>query len=334
LIDPTSIKDLTPLRQLLNNKSWILHAATQDLPCLFELELTPGEIFDTELAARLLSLPHVGLGGLLEDELQITLDKEHSAADWSKRPLPQDWLVYAALDVEFLHQLRKSLKQKLIDNNKLNLAQQEFKALCSWQSPGLRNDPWRRTSGMHEVRGGQDSAIVRQIWLKRDEIAQQRDIAAGRVLNDAGIVEIAAKKPKTVQELKDLASIKYRPAKNDAEIWFEQLQIALQMGPDQWPVKQKGAESYPAPKSWLEKRPEAYHRLQFVKAQLHKLSEELLIPVEHLCSPDLVKKWCWDKPTDQLETINDWLISQGARDWQAQNLAPVLLSSLDNPKVD
>jgi ribonuclease D len=334
LIDPTSIKDLTPLRQLLNNKSWILHAATQDLPCLFELELKPGEIFDTELAARLLSLPHVGLGGLLEDELQITLDKEHSAADWSKRPLPQDWLVYAALDVEFLHQLRKSLKQKLIDNNKLNLAQQEFKALCSWQSPGLRNDPWRRTSGMHEVRGGQDSAIVRQIWLKRDEIAQQRDIAAGRVLNDAGIVEIAAKKPKTVQELKDLASIKYRPAKNDAEIWFEQLQIALQMGPDQWPVKQKGAESYPAPKSWLEKRPEAYHRLQFVKAQLHKLSEELLIPVEHLCSPDLVKKWCWDKPTDQLEAINDWLISQGARDWQAQNLAPVLLSSLDNPKVD
>jgi len=334
LIDPTSIKDLTPLRQLLNNKSWILHAATQDLPCLFELELKPREIFDTELAARLLSLPHVGLGGLLEDELQITLDKEHSAADWSKRPLPQDWLVYAALDVEFLHQLRKSLTQKLSDNNKLNLAQQEFKALCTWQSPGLRNDPWRRTSGMHEVRGGQDSAIVRQIWLKRDEIAQQRDIAAGRVLNDAGIVEIAAKKPKTVQELKDLASIKYRPAKNDAEIWFEQLQIALQLGPDQWPVKQKGAESYPAPKSWLEKRPEAYHRLQFVKAQLHKLSEELLIPVEHLCSPDLVKKWCWDKPTDQLETINEWLISQGARDWQAQNLAPVLLSSLDNPKVD
>lgn len=334
LIDPTSMKDLTPLRQLLNNKSWILHAATQDLPCLFELELKPGEIFDTELAARLLSLPHVGLGGLLEDELQITLDKEHSAADWSKRPLPQDWLVYAALDVEFLHQLRKSLTQKLIDNNKFEIAQQEFKALCSWQSPGLRNDPWRRTSGMHEVRGGQDAAIVRQIWLKRDEIARQRDIAAGRVLNDAGIVEIAAKKPKTVQELKDLASIKYRPAKNDAEIWFEQLQIALQLGPDQWPVKQKGTESYPAPKSWLEKRPEAYHRLQFVKAQLHKLSEELLIPVEHLCSPDLVKKWCWDKPTDQLETINEWLISQGARDWQAQNLAPVLLSSLDNPKVD
>jgi ribonuclease D len=242
-----------------------LHAATQDLPCLYELGLKPGEIFDTELAARLMSLPHVGLGGLLEDELEITLDKEHSAADWSKRPLPQDWLIYAALDVEFLHQLRKILIEKLTASNKLELANQEFASLCNWQSPGLRHDPWRRTSGMHEVRGGIESAIVRQIWNKRDEIAKERDIAPGRVLNDAGIVEIAAKKPKTVEELKSLSSIKYRPAKNDAAIWFEQLQIALQLTPDQWPVKQKGIETYPAPKSWLEKRPEAYQRLQYVK---------------------------------------------------------------------
>jgi ribonuclease D len=118
LIDPIAMTDLTPLRNLLNNKSWILHAATQDLPCLYELGLKPGEIFDTELAARLMSLPHVGLGGLLEDELEITLDKEHSAADWSKRPLPQDWLIYAALDVEFLHQLRKILIEKLTASNK------------------------------------------------------------------------------------------------------------------------------------------------------------------------------------------------------------------------
>jgi len=227
LIDPTGIEDLTPLRDLLNNKSWILHAATQDLSCLYELGLKPGEIFDTELAARLMSLPHVGLGGLLEDELQITLDKEHSAADWSKRPLPQDWLIYAALDVEFLHQLRNILITKLTASNKLELATQEFQALCVWQSPGAKPDPWRRTSGMHEVRGGIEAAIVRQIWLKRDQIAQERDIAPGRVLNDAAIVDIAAQKPKTETDLKSLSTIKHRPAKNDSAIWFEQLQIAL-----------------------------------------------------------------------------------------------------------
>jgi ribonuclease D len=226
------------------------------------------------------------------------------------------------------------LIEKLTASNKLELANQEFASLCNWQSPGLRNDPWRRTSGMHEVRGGIESAIVRQIWNKRDEIAKERDIAPGRVLNDAGIVEIAAKKPKTVEELKSLSSIKYRPAKNDAAIWFEQLQIALQLTPDQWPVKQKGIETYPAPKSWLEKRPEAYQRLQYVKSALHQLSEEVQIPVEHLCSPDLVKRWCWDKPSEDESSTALWLTEHGARAWQAEKLTPILLKSLDNPKVD
>ena len=334
LIDPTGIEDLTPLRDLLNNKSWILHAATQDLSCLYELGLKPGEIFDTELAARLMSLPHVGLGGLLEDELQITLDKEHSAADWSKRPLPQDWLIYAALDVEFLHQLRNILITKLTASNKLELATQEFQALCVWQSPGAKPDPWRRTSGMHEVRGGIEAAIVRQIWLKREEIAKERDIAPGRVLNDAAIVEIAAQKPKTETDLKSLSTIKHRPAKNDSAIWFEQLQIALQLPADQWPVKQKATESYPAPKSWLERRPEAYQRLQFMKVALHQLGEETQIPVEHLCSPDLVKRWCWDKPSLDQDSTQQWLLAHGARSWQVEKITPLLLKSLDNPEVD
>lgn len=334
LIDPIAIEDLSPLRELLNNKSWILHAATQDLACLYELGLNPGEIFDTELAARLLSLAHVGLGGLLEDELQITLDKEHSAADWSKRPFPQDWLIYAALDVEFLHQLRNILIEKLTQFNKLEIALQEFKSLCTWKPGAQKNDPWRRTSGMHEVRGGIESAIVKQLWLKRDEIARERDIAPGRVLNDASIVEIAAKKPQSEEALKSLSSIKYKSSKNDSTIWFAQLSLALKLTPDQWPVKQKGVETYPATKSWLEKRPEAHARLLLVKKLLSEKSEELLIPQEHLCSPDVIKKWCWDAPALTTETLETWLETHNVRPWQVLLIVPILLGSLDNPEVD
>jgi ribonuclease D len=334
LIDPIAINDKEILKNMLNNKPWILHAATQDLACLYDLGLIPGEIFDTELAARLLSLPHVGLGGLLEDELQITLDKEHSAADWSKRPLPDDWLVYAALDVEFLHQLKKSITLKLELNNKLTIATQEFKALCSWQVPSLRNDPWRRTSGMHEVKGGIEAAIVKTIWEARDQLAKTRDIAPGRVLNDAAIVEIALKKPKTEKELSELSSIKYRPAKKDAGLWFAYLQSALLLTPEQWPVKQKGAESYPATKSWAEKRPAAFQRLQAVKVLLHELAETKLIPIEHLCAPDLVKRWCWDCPTGTENDTQNWLLALGARIWQVEMVTPLLLKSLDNPQVD
>jgi ribonuclease D len=147
-------------------------------------------------------------------------------------------------------------------------------------------------------------------------------------------VEIAAKKPKTEQELKELSAIKHRPAKNDSSIWFEQLQIALSLKSEEWPVKQKGMETYPATKSWLEKRPPAYNRLQFVKTGLQKMSEELLIPIEHLCSPDLVKRWCWDGPSKDLSTTGEWLLNNGARPWQAQKVSPLLVQSLDNPKVD
>jgi len=334
LIDPITIQNLQPLKDLLDNSFWILHAATQDLPCLYELDVKPSEIFDTELAARLLSLPHVGLGGLLEDELHLTLDKEHSAADWSKRPLPNDWLIYAALDVEFMHQLRNILTTKLKESNKLDLATQEFKALCNWQPAGPRKDPWRRTSGMHEVRGGVEAAIVRQLWLKRDDIASVRDIAPGRVLNDAAIVAIAAKKPKSENELKNLAEIKYRPAKNDSAIWFEQLNIALALSPDLWPVREKLTDVIPAPKAWLEKNPEAYKRLAFVKKELHQLSEKMNIPVEHLCAPDSIKRWCWDKPTNTQTDTNNWLLEKSARLWQAEVCAPILMAALDNPEVD
>ena len=102
LIDPIAFKDLAPLQEALAGTEWILHAATQDLACLREVGLEPESIFDTELAGRLLGYPRVGLATLVETLLGQRMRKEHSAADWSTRPLPRAWLDYAALDVEVL----------------------------------------------------------------------------------------------------------------------------------------------------------------------------------------------------------------------------------------
>src|SRR5665811_474404 len=88
--------------EALSGVEWILHAASQDLPCLSELGMWPDKLFDTELAARLSGLPRVGLAAVIENLLGLGLAKEHSAVDWSTRPLPQSWLGYAALDVEVL----------------------------------------------------------------------------------------------------------------------------------------------------------------------------------------------------------------------------------------
>ncbi|HLU64333.1 MAG TPA: ribonuclease D, partial [Protaetiibacter sp.] len=113
LFDPPAIADFSELAEVMRSQEWILHAASQDLPCLREVGLDPERIFDTELGARLAGLPRVGLATVVEELLGVHLAKAHSAADWSTRPLPQGWLVYAALDVELLPELRDRIAELL-----------------------------------------------------------------------------------------------------------------------------------------------------------------------------------------------------------------------------
>ena len=181
LIDPTACTDLAPLDTALADAEWVVHAANQDLPCLAELGMQPRRLFDTELAGRLAGFERVGLGTMVETVLGYTLEKGHSAADWSRRPLPAAWLTYAALDVELLIDLRDALEAELSRQGKLEWAQQEFAAIAAAPSPPPRPDPWRRTSGIHRVRSPRGLAIVRELWQTRDHLARRRDLAPGRV---------------------------------------------------------------------------------------------------------------------------------------------------------
>ena len=179
----------------------MLHAASQDLPCLAELGLRPTRIFDTELAGRLLGYARVGLGSIIEEVLGYTLEKGHSAADWSTRPLPEPWLRYAALDVELLVELRDVLDAQLTEQGKRDWAAQEFAAIAAAPPAPPRVEPWRRTSGLHRLRKRRQLAVVRALWEARDDLARRRDIAPGRVLPDAAIAAAALALPKTEAEL-------------------------------------------------------------------------------------------------------------------------------------
>jgi len=200
LIDPIGLSTLAPLQEALEGSEWILHAATQDLPCLAEVGLRPTALFDTELAGRLLGHPRVGLGTLVETVLGHRLKKEHSAVDWSTRPLPAPWLEYAALDVELLVELRDALHAELVEAGKLEWARQEFEALRHFV-PTPRVDAWRRTSGLHRVRGRRGLAAVKELWETRDQIASSRDVTPGRIIPDAAIVVAALAAPRDKAEL-------------------------------------------------------------------------------------------------------------------------------------
>lgn len=202
LVDPIPLNGgLAPLATALADAEWVLHAASQDLPCLAELNLRPASLFDTELAGRLAGFDRVALGTLVERLLGYQLEKGHGAADWSQRPLPADWLNYAALDVELLVPLRDTLERELAAQGKLEWALEEFEAVRTAPPAKPRPEPWRRTSGIHRLRSPRQLAGVRALWLARDAIARDRDLSPGRVLPDRAMIEAALADPPDETEL-------------------------------------------------------------------------------------------------------------------------------------
>src|SRR3954447_10505349 len=273
LVDPIGFESLAPLQEALAGAEWILHAATQDLPCLTEVGLTPAALFDTELAGRLLGYPRVGLATLVETLLGQRMKKEHSAADWSTRPLPVPWLEYAALDVEVLLELREVLARELRATGKEEWARQEFEALRGF-TPVARVNPWRRTSGLHRVRGRRLLAAVRELWEARDELARSRDVSPGRIIGDNAIVAAALADPGTRGDLLSTKGFHGRGAQRYADRWVDALKRARELPEDELPVRAPRTDGPPAPRSWAERDPVAAERLVLARDGMTKLSEE------------------------------------------------------------
>ncbi|MEY3636560.1 MAG: hypothetical protein RL147_989 [Actinomycetota bacterium] len=339
LIDPIAFGINHPLilelNNVLNTDEVILHASTQDLPCLREIGINPQQLFDTELAGRIAGLPRVGLGPLLESLMGVSLAKEHSAADWSVRPLPMNWLTYAALDVELLVELRDRMYQMLLDSKKLPWALEEFASILAAPPPAPRIDPWRRTSGMHKIKRRDQLAIVRSLWIARDEIASKTDIAQGKLLNDNAIVELAIAAPVTKKEFeKALRPLGLRARwLENLPLWLESIASAVSLPEQEWPQMRTNADSLPPIKLWRDKFPDKYAPLSHARLRLEKISEENNIPVENLITPELVRRICWNPPSGstenlQVEEVQTQLLSLGARAWQVNLVGQAISEAL------
>jgi len=329
LIDPTELDDLTPLKNVLNSLEWVLHAASQDLPCLAELDLHPAGLFDTELAGRLAGYERVALGTLVELLLGYTLEKGHSAADWSKRPLPVDWLNYAALDVELLIQLREKLEAELGAQGKLEWARQEFEAVRTAPPPAPRAEPWRRTSGVHKIRSPRGLAVVRELWQARDELARKRDRAPSRILPDSAIINAVTADPKTVEELQALPVFSGRVQRKYTASWLRHLQAAKALPASELPSPSQPTDGPPPVNRWADKDPDAAARLSAARAALSAIAEDRRLPVENLLLPDLVRRTCWRPPAELDEdTVAEVLRAGGARPWQVELTASALSKAL------
>ncbi|ABK70095.1 HRDC domain-containing protein [Mycolicibacterium smegmatis] len=333
LIDPVNhggspIDTLEPVAQTLADDEWVLHAADQDLPCLAEIGLRPGKLYDTELAGRLAGFERVNLAAMVQRLLGLQLMKGHGAADWSKRPLPDEWLNYAALDVEVLLELRHAIAAVLEEQGKTEWAAQEFEHLRTYVAQPTRRDRWRRTSGIHKVRNPRALAAVRELWTTRDNIARSRDIAPGRILPDAAIINAATVDPKTTAELTALPVFGGAKQRRSAQVWLDALNRARQ-NPD--PPSASEASNGPPPAArWARRKPEAAARLEAARAGLAELSERVSVPAENLITPEVVRRLCWDwQPVaDVASTVEEFLVDNQVRPWQRELTVPVLTVAL------
>ncbi|AWW37058.1 MULTISPECIES: ribonuclease D [Streptomyces] len=329
LIDPVACPDLSGLGEALSGVEWVLHAATQDLPCLREIGMLPTALFDTELAGRLCGFPRVGLGAMVEGVLGFVLEKGHSAVDWSTRPLPEPWLRYAALDVELLVDLRDALEKELDRQGKLEWARQEFAAIVAAPPPEPRKDPWRRTSGMHKVRRRRQLAVVRELWQARDRIAQRRDVSPGKVLSDAAIVEAALSMPSQVHALSALNGFGHRVGRRQLEQWQAAVDRARALPESHLPQPGQPVTGPPPPRAWADKDPAAAARLSAARAGVSALAEQLNLPQENLIAPDSVRRVCWEPPAgSDADGVAAALAGYGARPWQVELVTPVLVTAL------
>lgn len=334
LIDPVALQDtdtgLAPLAEALAGTEWILHAATQDMPCLAMEGLRPDSLFDTELAGRLLNQPRVGLAAMVERYCGVRLLKEHSASDWSRRPLPTDWLVYAALDVELLAEVRAGVLSDLRAAGKDDWARQEFDHLVGEarglpsQPPGIDPSRWRRLGHIGDIDTRAGLQLAHDLWLAREEIAREEDRAPGRVLRDEAIVALARRCGSTV----DLTPAQLSSGRTlsrgrrHMDRWQQALAHAASVPPSRYPPRRVRSTGIPSPRSWERHHPEAAARWEVVRPGVNRIAAEVDVPPENLCSPAWLRQFAWQPPRDLSPLGVDAFLSElGARIWQRNLLS-------------
>lgn len=326
LFDPPAIGDMSELSHVAGDEEWIIHAASQDLPCLREVGVTPTRLFDTEMAARLLGLERVGLGAVVSELLDVHLAKEHSAVDWSTRPLPEPWLEYAALDVELLVDLRDAMTVLLDSSGKMTIAQQEFEAALAKPEKEASHEPWRRLSGLHTLRTPRLIAVARELWLTRDRMAAERDVSPGRLVPDASLVAAVAANPESKAALAKVKAFNGRASRTLLDEWW----AAMERGRNatDLPALRVKTNELPPARSWSDRNPEAAARLVAFRAVVQDRADALLLPVENLLTPSLLRSLAWDPPQPfDVHTVSRVLNEGGARDWQVENCAAALAAA-------
>jgi ribonuclease D len=202
-VDPLRESDLAPFWDAAMPVPWVLHSGRQDVEVIYQAaKRMPVQVFDTQIAAALLGYPpQMGYAALVKELFDISIDKSHTRADWSRRPLPDEYLHYAAEDVEYLLPAYDVLAECLDRKGRLDWAREDSASLLD---PALYDvDPATavdRLKGARNLRGKRRAAATKLAeWREREALRSNRP--RQWIAKDSALLDIASRLPSNTQEL-------------------------------------------------------------------------------------------------------------------------------------
>lgn len=242
-VDPLAIDDLSPLYALMADNSVVkvLHAASQDLEIFYQdMGTVPSPIFDTQIAASLLGHgEQVGYGKLVELVCKTQLDKSQSRTDWSRRPLSEKQITYAADDVRYLRDVYHQLSSELTNLGRTEWLRADFDAMTQPEKyqPDLEN-VWKRVKQHNRLKGVQ-LAVLKQLAQWREEKAVEKDKPRKWMGSDDLLIDLSRTLPCNEDELSTLRSVDSNFIKHRGQFILKLIAEAKQTPKDQWPVLKK-----------------------------------------------------------------------------------------------
>lgn len=334
LIDPIAVPDLSSL--VVNDAvAWILHDADVDLHNLRHVGLRPQTLFDTMVAARLVGCQRFSLAAISEQFLGLTLAKDHQASDWSVRPLPTGWLRYAALDVELLTELYRKLAMRLHDLDRWEWAEEEFAHILGRPQPEIKADRWRKVRGKGQLKSRRNLAILRELWLTREHIAEAINLDPHRLLPNPALIRAAALPPRNRRTLLSIQAFRAPLAREYTEQWMRAINRGRFATEEELPSRggSRTQHGIPEIRYWQRLDADAFARIQAVRLALAELGDALDIAPEVLLEPKVQRYLCWaplERGRRQSEEILERLGHAGARRWQQDLCLPLLTRVLSS----
>ena len=320
IIDPLAVKDLGALAPLMEDPAVekVFHAAGYDIFCLRrDYRFSFANLFDTHVAAQLLGYEQLGLDALLEKLLGIAHSKRRQRDDWSRRPLAPEQLAYAAMDTHHLLALRDVLEEQLRDVGRLSWAQEEFQyvAVHEIQEKEFDREGFRRIKGSRDM-PLQQLAVLRALYLLRDQYARALNVPPFKVMNNTVLLELAVDPPRSPNEMFQRPGISFRVARRFAAEICRTIERAGAEDPSSLAPAARNSAKPPTR--------EAKARLESLKEWRRARSEGLHLPVGVVFPGTMLEILAAAPPADMaaLETIG------GMRRWRARQFGQEILDIL------